>query len=290
MKSLEIVSIRAFSLSCLLSFFGCLNHVVLSERNIFASLSDPLQITSRSKIVSSIRNSNIVSTDDDSSVRENDISLLGLEVALISDVGNKNGTVPSLEEDNGSIFSSDQGTLTSSETPVSQPVTISRDFDKDVALLGEKSKFLSLGTPSPARYQPEMKDATSPYSDKNDIVPPFLSSVSEIVSPDSDKNDIVPSSLSSVSEISSSTLDKNDIVLSSLSSISETSISKDEKQEDDSEEATMQLDADNEDSDSTIEDAKPPPLAAANVMNVLLVAAECAPWIKTGLCFELLIL
>ncbi|XP_044467629.1 granule-bound starch synthase 2, chloroplastic/amyloplastic-like isoform X2 [Mangifera indica] len=34
--------------------------------------------------------------------------------------------------------------------------------------------------------------------------------------------------------------------------------------------------------DSAIEDAKPPPLAGANVMNIILVAAECAPWSKTG--------
>ncbi|XP_021721398.1 granule-bound starch synthase 2, chloroplastic/amyloplastic-like [Chenopodium quinoa] len=30
------------------------------------------------------------------------------------------------------------------------------------------------------------------------------------------------------------------------------------------------------------EETKPPPLAGANVMNVILVAAECAPWCKTG--------
>lgn len=30
------------------------------------------------------------------------------------------------------------------------------------------------------------------------------------------------------------------------------------------------------------EDKKPSPLAGANVMNVILVAAECAPWSKTG--------
>ncbi|KAM2014724.1 granule-bound starch synthase 2, chloroplastic/amyloplastic-like [Malus sylvestris] len=32
----------------------------------------------------------------------------------------------------------------------------------------------------------------------------------------------------------------------------------------------------------TSEDVKPPPLAGPNVMNVILVAAECAPWSKTG--------
>ncbi|KAH9621052.1 hypothetical protein KSS87_014173 [Heliosperma pusillum] len=30
------------------------------------------------------------------------------------------------------------------------------------------------------------------------------------------------------------------------------------------------------------EDSNPPPLAGSNVMNVILVAAECAPWVKTG--------
>lgn len=32
----------------------------------------------------------------------------------------------------------------------------------------------------------------------------------------------------------------------------------------------------------TSEDVKPPPLAGPNVMNIILVAAECAPWSKTG--------
>ena len=37
--------------------------------------------------------------------------------------------------------------------------------------------------------------------------------------------------------------------------------------------------------DAAVEDDKPPPLAGQNVMNVILVAAECAPWCKTGLYF-----
>ncbi|XP_048327644.2 granule-bound starch synthase 2, chloroplastic/amyloplastic [Ziziphus jujuba] len=39
---------------------------------------------------------------------------------------------------------------------------------------------------------------------------------------------------------------------------------------------------DNGASDTMSEDVKLPPLAGANVMNVILVAAECAPWSKTG--------
>ncbi|KAH1128994.1 hypothetical protein J1N35_000372 [Gossypium stocksii] len=36
--------------------------------------------------------------------------------------------------------------------------------------------------------------------------------------------------------------------------------------------------------DPAVESTKPPPLAGANVMNIILVAAECAPWSKTGCC------
>ncbi|PKI40099.1 hypothetical protein CRG98_039471, partial [Punica granatum] len=75
---------------------------------------------------------------------------------------------------------------------------------------------------------------------------------------------------------------KTDILPPFVSSIPEISIPKDEKEEEDSKEATTQLAADNGDSDTMVEDGKPSPLAGTNVMNVILVAAECAPWIKTG--------
>ncbi|KAL0350883.1 UNVERIFIED_CONTAM: Granule-bound starch synthase 2, chloroplastic/amyloplastic [Sesamum radiatum] len=55
---------------------------------------------------------------------------------------------------------------------------------------------------------------------------------------------------------------------------------EDEKHEDvkesSSEDANAELD------DPTNESVKPPPLAGVNVMNIILVAAECAPWSKTG--------
>lgn len=35
--------------------------------------------------------------------------------------------------------------------------------------------------------------------------------------------------------------------------------------------------------DPTNEDVKPPPLAGPNVMNIIMVASECAPWSKTGI-------
>jgi starch synthase len=42
------------------------------------------------------------------------------------------------------------------------------------------------------------------------------------------------------------------------------------------------LTVDGEAENPVIEDVKPPPLAGANVMNIILVSAECAPWSKTG--------
>ncbi|XP_031396234.1 granule-bound starch synthase 2, chloroplastic/amyloplastic-like [Punica granatum] len=199
------------------------------------------QITARRKLVSSIRNSTTVSAEDESSVGEKDKAFSSPEVDSTSDVSDRNGSVPSLEEQSKNIFSSDRrASNASSEAPGSEPATINWIHDIDEAVHEGKFEFPSHGTPSPGRYEPPTEDATSSDSVKTDILPPFVSSIPEI------------------------------------------SIPKDEKEEEYSKEATTQLGADNGDSDTMVEDGKPPPLAGANVMNVILVAAECAPWIKTG--------
>jgi starch synthase len=64
-----------------------------------------------------------------------------------------------------------------------------------------------------------------------------------------------------------------------LSSSSETSTEVDENNEISNKTNLM---GDGEANDPVIEDVKHPPLAGDNVMNVILVAAECAPWSKTG--------
>ncbi|XP_031391017.1 granule-bound starch synthase 2, chloroplastic/amyloplastic isoform X2 [Punica granatum] len=199
------------------------------------------QITARRKLVSSIRNSTTVFAEDESSVGEKDKPFSSPEVDSTSDVSDRNGSVPSLEEQSKNIFSSDRrASNASSEASGSEPATINWIRDIDEAVHEEKFEFPSHGTPSPGRYEPPTEDATSSDSVKTDILPPFVSSIPEI------------------------------------------SIPKDEKEEEDSKEATTQLGADNGDSDTMVEDGKPSPLAGTNVMNVILVAAECAPWIKTG--------
>ncbi|KAK4799441.1 hypothetical protein SAY86_024806 [Trapa natans] len=65
-----------------------------------------------------------------------------------------------------------------------------------------------------------------------------------------------------------------------VSNISETTIPRVDKG---IEEIAGHLEADKEENKPMVENAGPsPPLAGANVMNIILVAAECAPWIKTG--------
>lgn len=67
-----------------------------------------------------------------------------------------------------------------------------------------------------------------------------------------------------------------------LSSASKSSSVGDEIQE--ISETGVLKEADDDANVPVIEDVKPPPppLAGANVMNIILVAAECAPWSKTG--------
>lgn len=71
--------------------------------------------------------------------------------------------------------------------------------------------------------------------------------------------------------------DKLPSFLSNTSEISTTN----EKQENVNEPILPEIN--NIENDPATEDILPPPLAGANVMNVIVVAAECAPWSKTGL-------
>nr|GMC73527.1 granule-bound starch synthase 2, chloroplastic/amyloplastic [Ipomoea batatas] len=69
-------------------------------------------------------------------------------------------------------------------------------------------------------------------------------------------------------------------VASFLSKSSASSTPMEEKHEDVRESSAKEIHNGTE--DSVNEDLKPPPLAGTNVMNIVLVAAECAPWCKTG--------
>ncbi|PRQ53601.1 putative starch synthase [Rosa chinensis] len=73
----------------------------------------------------------------------------------------------------------------------------------------------------------------------------------------------------------------SDSLPSFISTTVETSSLKDEEEHVDLKEPSLQ-EVNVGATDPTIEDVKPPPLAGPNVMNIILVAAECAPWSKTG--------
>jgi starch synthase len=75
--------------------------------------------------------------------------------------------------------------------------------------------------------------------------------------------------------------DWSDGLPSFLSSSSKSSSLRDENHEIFNKTSLAELDG--EANDPVIEEVKPPPLAGANVMNIIFVAAECAPWSKTGI-------
>lgn len=74
---------------------------------------------------------------------------------------------------------------------------------------------------------------------------------------------------------------RTDEIPSFLSNTTDISTINEENSEHSNESTSPEVD--NFESDSMTEDMKPPPLAGDNVMNVILVAAECAPWSKTGI-------
>ncbi|KAI4387796.1 hypothetical protein MLD38_000199 [Melastoma candidum] len=65
-----------------------------------------------------------------------------------------------------------------------------------------------------------------------------------------------------------------------VSSVSN-ALDKQDKRTEDSKVTSPQEDINKADNPS-IEEEKPPPLAGVNVMNIILIAAECVPWSKTG--------
>nr|AAP41030.1 soluble starch synthase II [Colocasia esculenta] len=79
----------------------------------------------------------------------------------------------------------------------------------------------------------------------------------------------------------SSKVSQSKAVPSLLPKVSEAFTAKDEQREE-SEEKSQDDPDDKTDVAPKEEDVKSPPLAGLNVMNVILVAAECAPWSKTG--------
>lgn len=95
-------------------------------------------------------------------------------------------------------------------------------------------------------------------------------------------SEVTPSSGDSseqLNSISSDSVQSREVPSFLLSTLEVESLEMD--QDESLKESSLQ-NVDNETADPVSEDMEPPPLAGPNVMNVILVAAECAPWSKTG--------
>lgn len=83
----------------------------------------------------------------------------------------------------------------------------------------------------------------------------------------------------SATEMKNSDANRMDVLPSFLSKTSKTDGQKDDEEKKLKETV---LDGATVEADRAPGKEKPPPLAGINVMNIILVAAECAPWSKTG--------
>lgn len=91
--------------------------------------------------------------------------------------------------------------------------------------------------------------------------------------------EVITSSLNTFSEDDSNRKLKGTTIKTAI--LPDQPSSKEDEHQEDSKESNLE-DGNVETADPTDEEVKPPPLAGANVMNVILVATECAPWVKTG--------
>ncbi|KAJ0100024.1 hypothetical protein Patl1_21898 [Pistacia atlantica] len=256
------------------------------------------QIAERRKLVSSIKSS--IADPEEGEVtnerRDNSFPDLDLTSTSGSNV---------LEDQNGSLLSSRDANSTANEVPEFVSSAVTRGSDAG----GKASrKSLSRKEPSFNIDSPKQLKGTDTGSARSNEQPSFLAHTSEISSQkDEEYEDLKGPSLQGLTSETSDHVTK-DVKSPSLAGaktmpdklkdtksgaagsgelpsflqlIAESSLPKDEEHRDSKGSSSQASEASGA-TDSAIEDAKPPPLAGANVMNIILVAAECAPWSKTG--------
>nr|GMC91580.1 granule-bound starch synthase 2, chloroplastic/amyloplastic [Ipomoea batatas] len=230
----------------------------------------PNSIAERKKLVASIKSSLL---DADSSVKDGDGSFASADIAP---------THEDTDDDYNGVLStsSEQATLDLEEYP--QLATGKKDMPRKGATLNKDSdKKTTKRNPktvgSTERPAVKSKVSLSPSqvtsSTVNSQEP--AKATSETVK----SSQVMPLDVDSQKNVTSFS---REILLSevpSSSSMASASTLEDEKR-DHRESSSKEIDVGTE--DPVNEDLKPPPLAGTNVMNVILVCAECAPWSKTG--------
>ncbi|XP_022983709.1 granule-bound starch synthase 2, chloroplastic/amyloplastic isoform X1 [Cucurbita maxima] len=216
------------------------------------------QIAERRKLVSSIKGTSLDSKEEQNSNEQMDGSfpIPGFPSC------NDEGTVDSL---NGSSLPVSNDNLDVRKQLDAVPTFSSRPSDKnDEKQVVDLKKIISSAGP-----KDQLKSISKiKYSDVLPDRKDQLKGSSKKILPDS-KHQLKGSSKKKSS----------DFVPAFLASKSSYSAVKEEKNGQPSE-PTLKVDSDAAESESV--DVKPSPLAGVNVMNVIIVAAECAPWSKTG--------
>ena len=231
-----------------------------------------MQIAERRKLVSSIKSSVINPEDNEVSYKNQDNSFPNMDPT-------STGDSDSDEDHNGGIPSGNYVHPNADKVSAARSSVSSRGLGE-----GKKGLGIDLSLENPSSKQLK---GTSPVRVWSDPLPSFLSNSVETARPKEEKQAEFKK-LSSEEANNEATVSIDDVwsepLPSFLSKAVETASPKEEKQE---EVEKMSSEAvNNEATVSMDEDVKPPPLAGTNVMNVILVAAECAPWSKTGIYLE----
>ncbi|KAH7554577.1 hypothetical protein ACOSP7_027993 [Xanthoceras sorbifolium] len=228
------------------------------------------QIAERRKLVSSIKGS-IANPEEEVSYeqRENSFPNLDLSSASGSNV---------VEDQSTNFSSSSYDNSTAKDVQENQPSGVITDSN-----VGGKESGNILPPKRTSINTDSLKRSKDTNTDVQEIVPSRVIRDSNVGGKESGNG--LPPKRTFINADSPKQLKDSESAWSTelpsfLSRTSEISSLKDEEHEDLKDSSLQEVTS--EATDPTADDAKLPPLAGANVMNVILVAAECAPWSKTG--------
>lgn len=237
-----------------------------------------LQIAERKKIVSSIKSS-ITGQDSDGTVSSVNIAS--------ANEGEQNEILTN------AVLSATSVESTVDEVGENPPIAIRKALAEDVDAPGKNPSHegTSSSTRSFEQFKDSRKEKVQSYDDASEQLGSSTMNSPEIyahvdshkqsksttseTTTSSSKTSLGVDSKIQLTDTSTESIPSD--VPSFLSKSSATLHLEDDKHEKSSSE---KVNVDKENSES--EEAKPPPLAGTNVMNIILVAAECAPWCKTG--------
>lgn len=242
-------------------------------------------------MVSSIKSSTAELAEDATSYEEGDNSILNARIV------DDNETVEN-QNKNVTAFSSTYAQSTAEQKPETLPSTANRIGESESNYGKDLSKENDWSDPLPSFLSSKPEASTLKVEKRIDLEEPSQEVVND--QKDTPENEIKPSkppsdkgrtvsgtfarsSLNAVKKETTVKKNWSDPLPPFLSSISKASTLRDERQVD-LEEPSPQV-SDDEKAGGESDEEKPPPLAGANVMNIILVAAECAPWSKTGTIF-----